>query len=91
MPDIGATGLMITASSIGETSGPPAAYEYAVEPIGVANTRASQRYRPLARPITFRDACTAPAPGTLARAMSLNAIDSSPPSVSTAALCSSMV
>jgi len=43
MPAIGATGLMIIPSSIGDTSGPPAAYEYAVEPIGVAITSASQR------------------------------------------------
>src|SRR3954447_772483 len=91
MPDIGATGLTITASSIGDTSGPPAAYEYAVDPIGVAMTRASQRYRPLPRPITVSDASTAPSPGTLARTTSLNAIDSSPPSRSTAAVCSSTV
>jgi hypothetical protein len=47
--------------------------------------------RPLGRPFTLSVAWTAPSPGTLASAMSLNAIGSSDPSVSTAALCSSTV
>ena len=62
-----------------------------MEPVGVDTTSASQRYRPLARPFTLSDAWTAPSPGTLASAISLNALGSSDPSASTAALCSSMV
>ena len=43
MPASGASAATITASSAGETSGPPAEYAYAVEPIEVEMTRPSQR------------------------------------------------
>ena len=43
MPAIGAIAATTIASSAGETSGPPAEYAYAVEPIAVEITSPSQR------------------------------------------------
>src|SRR5690606_36666216 len=46
------TGTSSRASTSGQTTGPPAENAYAVEPVGVAQTTASQPYRDSGRPST---------------------------------------